>query len=281
MSTDTHLRNKVAVVTGGASGIGRALGAALAQRGASVVLADIDDIGAKGAADEIAADTGAAVSGAALDVRDPVAYAELVGQVAADRGRIDLLFNNAGIGVGGEVAELTLEHWDRVIDINLRGVVHGVAAAYPVMIRQGHGHIVNTASLAGLLPSPLLVPYATTKHAVVGLSTSLRGEAARHGVRVSVVCPGIIDTPIWDKFEQVDLPAVPSVRRGIEAARSTLLRRAYPASSLAEDILAGVARNRPVIVAPTHARLAWRVYRLVPRLVIDSGSASMRRLLGS
>jgi NAD(P)-dependent dehydrogenase (short-subunit alcohol dehydrogenase family) len=281
MSTDTHLRDKVAVVTGGASGIGRALGAALAQRGASVVLADIDEIGAKGAADEIAADTGAAVSGAALDVRDPVAYAELVGQVAADRGRIDLLFNNAGIGVGGEVAELTLEHWDRVIDINLRGVVHGVAAAYPVMIRQGHGHIVNTASLAGLLPSPLLVPYATTKHAVVGLSTSLRGEAARHGVRVSVVCPGIIDTPIWDKFEQVDLPAVPSVRRGIEAARSTLLRRAYPASSLAEGILAGVARNRPVIVAPTHARIAWRVYRLVPRLVIDSGSASMRRLLGS
>ncbi len=197
MGLDTHFHDKVAVITGGASGICKAIGTALAHRGADVVLADIDDVAAKAAADDIAGTPTGRVSGTGLDVRDAGAFAELVERVVAERGRIDLMFNNAGIGMGGEVAELTLEHWDRVIDIDLRGVVHGVAAAYPVMIRQGRGHIVNTASLAGLIPHPMLVPYATAKHAVVGLSLSLRGEATLYGVRVSVLCPGIIDTPIW------------------------------------------------------------------------------------
>jgi NAD(P)-dependent dehydrogenase (short-subunit alcohol dehydrogenase family) len=281
MSEYRHYGGKVALVTGGASGIGKAIGTALARRGATVVLADIDDVAAKGAADDLAAGPPGRVSGAGLDVRDAGAFAELVQRVAGDHGHLDLLFNNAGIGMGGEVAELTLEHWDRVIDINLRGVVHGVAAAYPVMISQGSGHIVNTASLAGLLPSPMLTPYAATKHAVVGLSTSLRGEAARHGVRVSVVCPGIIDTPIWDKGNPDDLPDVPSLHSGLDAAKATLLRRAYPPAALAEDVLAGVSRNRPIIVAPSHARIAWRLYRFAPRLLIDSGATTMRRLLGS
>jgi len=105
-----------------------------------------------------------------------------------------VMVNNAGIGVGGEASELTLAHWERVIDVNLRGVIHGVHAAYPVMIAQRSGHIVNTASLAGLMPSPWLTPYAMTKHAVVGLTLSLRAKAAAHGVRVTAVCPGVVDT---------------------------------------------------------------------------------------
>src|SRR5262249_46172547 len=88
-----------------------------------------------------------------------------------------------------------LEDWDRVLNVNLRGVIHGVQAAYPIMLRQGFGHIVNTASMAGLIPAPLVVGYCATKHAVVGLSTSLRIEAAAAGVRVSVLCPGVIRTP--------------------------------------------------------------------------------------
>ncbi|HXX91049.1 MAG TPA: SDR family oxidoreductase [Acidimicrobiales bacterium] len=281
MTTDTHFTGKVAVVTGGASGIGRAIGTALARRGASVVLADVDEVAAKAAAEEIGAGPPGRVAAAGLDVRDAEAFATLVGRVAEEHGHLDLLFNNAGIGIGGEVAELTLGHWDRVIDINLRGVVHGVVAAYPLMIRQGHGHIVNTASIAGLFPSPLLTPYAATKHAVVGLSTSLRGEAANHGVRVSVVCPGIIDTPIWERLVPEDLPDVPSARIGFERVRHTVLRRAYPPDALAEDVLAGVARNRPIIVAPAHARLMWRIYRAAPRLVLDGGGVLVRRLLGS
>ncbi len=176
---DMHFQGKVAIVTGAASGIGEALSGALARRGATVVLADIDEAGAKGSADALAVGPPGRVSAVALDVTDAEAVASLVERTAQDHGHLDFLFNNAGIGIAGPVSELTLAHWNRAIDVNLRGVVHGVVAAYPVMIRQGHGHIVNTASLAGLLPSPMLTPYGMTKHGVVGLSESLRMEARR------------------------------------------------------------------------------------------------------
>ncbi len=278
MPLDSHFRGKVAIVTGAASGIGKALSGALARRGATVVLADIDETGAKAAADGLGAGPPGRVAGVGLDVTDADAVAALVGRTAQDHGHLDLLFNNAGIGIVGPVRDLTLAHWNRAIDVNLRGVVHGVVAAYPVMIRQGRGHIVNTASLAGLLPSPMLTPYGMTKHGVVGLSTSLRMEGAAHGVRVSVVCPGVIDTPLLDKGNPPDLPQVtnmPSARRLL----TQLTGGPYPASSLAEDVLDGIVRNRPIIVTPRHARVPWRLYRLSPRLMIETGPRFVRRAL--
>jgi NAD(P)-dependent dehydrogenase (short-subunit alcohol dehydrogenase family) len=191
--------DKAAIVTGGASGIGRALGQELARRGARVVLADINGQSAQAAADAMTT-AGGRARAAALDVRDADAVQRLVTETAATDGRLDYMFNNAGIALAGKTRDMTLADWNRLIDVNLRGVVHGVVAAYPVMIAQGFGHIVNTASAAGITPTPGLTGYATTKHAVVGLSTSLRGEAARHGVRVSVLCPGLIDTPIKDNM---------------------------------------------------------------------------------
>ena len=125
-----------------------------------------------------------------VDVTDAVAVQRLVDGTVAREGRLDLLFNNAGIAVFADARDTSLEDWNRLIDVNLRGVVHGVAAAYPLMVRQGSGHIVNTASAAGLLPSPANIAYAATKHAVVGLSLTLRAEAVHHGVGVSVICPG-------------------------------------------------------------------------------------------
>jgi NAD(P)-dependent dehydrogenase (short-subunit alcohol dehydrogenase family) len=278
MPHDRHFEGKVAIVTGAASGIGRALAGALARRGATVVLADIDEAGAKAAADALAAGPPGRASGVGLDVTDAGAVAEVVQRTAADHGHLDFMFNNAGVGVAGEVREMTLAHWERAIDVNLRGVVHGVVAAYPVMVRQGHGHIVNTASLAGLVPSPMLTPYGMTKHAVVGLSTSLRMEAAGHGVRVSVVCPGVIDTPLLDKGNPPDLPPMSSVPDG-RRLLTEVIGHAYPAPSLAEDVLRGVAANRALIVTPRHARMAWRVYRLLPRLVIEAGPRQLQRAL--
>ncbi len=280
MALETHFQGRVAIVTGAASGIGEALSGALVRRGAAVVLADIDEAGVKAAADALSARPGAQVSGVALDVTDAEAVAALVERTAHDHGHLDFLFNNAGIGIVGPVRELSLAHWNRVIDVNLRGVVHGVVAAYPLMIRQGRGHIVNTASLAGLLPSPMLTPYGMTKHGVVGLSESLRMEGADHGVRVSVVCPGVIDTPLLDKGNPPDLPPVTTMPNGRKLLTS-MIGAAYPASSLAEDVLDGVARNRPLIVAPRHARIPWRIYRLSPRLIIESGPRFMRRALRS
>ena len=119
----------------------------------------------------------------------------------ADRhGRIDLFYDNAGIAVAGGIEELTPPHWDSAIDVNLRGVIHGVEAVYPVMRAQGHGHIVITASLAGLIPVPLLGPYTVTKHAVVALARVLRLEAAASGVKVTAVCPAFVDTPLLDNI---------------------------------------------------------------------------------
>jgi NAD(P)-dependent dehydrogenase (short-subunit alcohol dehydrogenase family) len=262
--------SRVAIVTGGASGIGRALGAALVARGDRVVLADVDGAAVEEAAERLRAGGPGTATAAAVDVRDADAVASLVTGTAARLGRLDLLFNNAGIGIGGPAEELSPAHWDRTVDVNLRGVLHGVQAAYPLMLRQGYGHIVNTASLAGLLPMPGSAPYATTKWAVVGLSLSLRAEGAARGVRGSVVCPGGIDTPILDRGMPADLPRVPTAEA--VDARAVITRfsggRLYGADALAADVLRGVDRNRPLIVAPRHARVMWRLMRLSPSLVL-------------
>ncbi|HEY5335391.1 MAG TPA: SDR family NAD(P)-dependent oxidoreductase, partial [Mycobacteriales bacterium] len=192
MNVEQDLAGEHAIVTGAGSGIGAALIRRLVAAGAAVVAADIDE--ARAAA-VVASCSGPGTAVAAhLDVADADAVRDLVAKVAAEPGGLAMMFNNAGIGVGGNTEDLTVADWNRVIDINLRGVVHGVAAAYPVMVHQGRGHIVNTASLAGLLPAGLLTVYSTTKHAVVGLSLSLRAEAAARGVKVLVVCPSAVET---------------------------------------------------------------------------------------
>src|ERR671914_99405 len=229
-----------AIVTGGASGIGRAIAAALVAEGHNVTVADLNGPGAEQVAEE-------------LTKRGP-------GE--AGTGRLDLVFNNAGIAVGGAAEELTLEHWNRAIDVNLKGVVHGVHAAYPIMLEQGFGHIVNTASLAGLVPMPMGIPYTATKQAVVGLSLGLRAEAAGRGVRVSVICPGFVDTPLLTNIN----PDLPKTRMSGDARED--IRRAqprlYPADKLARDIMRGVRKNRALIVAPASGRAAWRSTRLLP-----------------
>lgn len=267
-----HYNGATAIVTGAASGIGKAISTELVLRGATVLISDIDEDGAKEVADDLrrrgqAAGSGNALS-ASLDVTDADAVADVVRRFAAEHGGLDFIFNNAGIPVGGEVSDLTVGHWRRVVDVNLMSVVHGVSAAYPLMIEQRRGHIVNTASLAGLVPSPMLVPYSTTKHAVVGLSVGLRMEAATHGVKVTAVCPGVIDTPLLDKGNPADLPFAPSTP-DIRALLTELVGAPYPPASLARDVLDGVALNRPIIVAPRRAKVVWALYRISPKLIVD------------
>ncbi len=265
--------DRTAVITGGASGIGAALARALVARGDRVVLADLDEARASSLADVLSRQGPGRARAALLDVRDAEAVRALVDDVVGREGRLDLLCNNAGIGMGGPVERLELSHWDRAIDVNLRGVVHGVAAAYPVMRRQGHGHILNTASLAGLLPAPYLTPYAMTKHAVVGLSLSLRAEAAPHGVRVSALCPGTVDTPMLDRGNPDDLPETPTVDGREFVAK--VAGAPYRPDALAADVLRGLDRNRALIVAPRRARVVWRVFRAAPSLVERMGSRNV------
>jgi len=265
---------RIAVITGGASGIGRAIATALVLRGDTVTVADLDKEGADTVAGRLS-ERGSAEA-AALDVTDPDAVAALYGSVRERHGRLDLVFNNAGIAVGGMTEELSLDHWNKTLDVNLRGVIHGVHAAYPILLEQGHGHILNTASLAGLVPAPMMLPYTTTKHAVVGLSLALRAEAAARGVRVSAICPGFVDTPLLDNANP-DLPETETGKHAREAALR-VQRRLYTAEALARDVLRGIDKNQALIVAPASARAAWRGVRLSPEGAVRVARRGLGRL---
>lgn len=247
---------RTAIVTGAGSGIGAALSRALGAAGATVVCADLDATTAMRTAEA----AGTRARPAPLDVTDGPAVQALVDEVVGEHGRLDLMFNNAGITFIGETQDLTLAQWDRIIDVNLRGVVHGVAAAYPVMIRQGSGHLVNTASMGGLMAAGLITSYVATKHAVVGLSLALRTEAAAHGVGVTVVCPAAVETPILDQGE------LGAVRGRDYYLKGQGIRRPLDADDLAGQVLAGVAADKAMVVAPLQARVAWRIGRLAPGL---------------
>lgn len=275
----------VAIVTGGASGIGRAVAEELAARGAEVVLADIDAADAEGVAAAIR-ERGGRASAQRLDVADAAAFRALVDATLARAGRLDWLFNNAGIAVAGEAHELTLEAWRKIVEVNVMGVVHGQLAAYPAMVRQGFGHIVNTASIAGLLATPGAAAYATTKHAVVGLSKSLRIEGAARGVRVSALCPGVIRTPILrgGRHGILLLNRPEAEQRELIAGLAERMRPLAP-EAFARRLLDRLPRNPAVILIPGWWRLAWWLERWAPCLAERLAQAyyrkNLRQLLGS
>ena len=242
---------KIAFVTGGASGIGAALSTKLVDEGAEVWIADRQ----VGSAQELAQclNSGAGKAHAIeLDVRSYPSFEQAVGEAVKQSGRIDYLFNNAGIGVGGEVDSYTLDDWNDVFDVNLRGVVHGIQAVYPIMIQQHSGHIVNTASMAGLVAAAGATNYTASKHAVVALSKALRLEAERHGVQVSVLCPGAIRTPILagGKYGRYNGVSDEQLLKFWEAFRPMAPEK------FAERALRAVLRGDAIIVVPAWWK-AW------------------------
>ena len=256
-------KDAVVIVTGGASGIGRALGEGLARRGACVVLADLQKDLAEEVADGIRS-AGGKADAVYLDVRDFSAVENLVNETAKTHGRLDYIFNNAGIAVGGEVRHYKIDDWDYIYDVNLRGVTHGVQAAYQVMLRQGFGHIVNTASMAGLTPTPFTVSYGTTKHAVVGLSMSLRVEAAEAGIRVSALCPGFIRTAILEgggKYGRIVQDVSPETQKKLGDQT-----RPADVNAFAGKALQAISRNVAIIVYPWWYRIVWGLQRLSPAI---------------
>lgn len=253
----SKFRNQVAIITGGASGIGRAIGQQLAHHGAVVVLADINEELAKETAENIISNGGKARA-VKVDVTDADAVQKVVDDTVTAHGRLDYMFNNAGVALFGEVRDMTLAQWRQIVDINLYGTIYGVAAAYPHMIKQGSGHIVNIASVAGLTPMPISTAYSATKHAIVALTTALRSEAADLGIRTSVVCPGFIDTPMKDTLTYLEVDK--------QNAIDGLPVKFCSADNCARIVLKGVAKNKPIITVTPLAKILWLFYRLSPSL---------------
>jgi len=255
---------KTALVTGAASGIGRETALAFARAGADLVVCDVNDAGLEETASALRG-LGRRVLARRVDVasRDDVqAFADAVHR---DHEAVDVLVNNAGVGLGGGLLDTSLEDWEWVLGINLWGVIHGCHFFVPRMVaRKRGGHVVNVSSAAGFLASAQLLAYSTTKFAVFGLSEALRQELHPHAIQVTTICPGIINTPITTSARMRG--AV-----GTSEARTALIemyrRRNYGPERVAASILKAVARNRSVVpVSPE----AWGMYllkRLSPGLM--------------
>ena len=245
---------QVAIVTGGASGIGRAVVHALAERGSFPVIFDIDTASAERVAEEVAS-RGRRAKALTVDVRDRLAVARAVQEVNAEHGHLDYMFNNAGVSVFGEVVDYDWAAWQEVIETDLLGVIHGVAACYPLMVKQRSGHIVNTGSLASLVPTPWVTSYSAAKCGVWGLSMALRTEAAAYGVRVSCACPAAVETPMADRARYLNLDKT-------EAMKAVPGGRITP-EACAAAILGGIERN-DALITPSAAKWMSLAYRVTP-----------------
>jgi NAD(P)-dependent dehydrogenase (short-subunit alcohol dehydrogenase family) len=262
-------KDKVVFITGAGSGIGRHMALEASRRGAIVCVTDIDAAAAHAVAGECRADGGRARE-RRLDVTDAADVERAIAEIVAVEARLDFCFNNAGIGFAGEFRDSTIDQWRRVMDVNLFGVIHVAHAAFRRMAVQGHGHLVNTASLAGLIPTPGLSAYGASKWAVVSLTHALRLEGAGLGVKVSAVCPGFIESNIYSRTLVAGLKP--------DAMRTMAPFPIMPVEDLIPRIFAGIERNEALIVYPFYAKALWWVWRLFPWATKWKGLAQMKKI---
>jgi NAD(P)-dependent dehydrogenase (short-subunit alcohol dehydrogenase family) len=256
---DMNYLGKVAVITGGASGIGLATAKQFAQRGSHVVLVDRDAAALRSAAQSVRASGPVRVETRVCDVTDFPAMQTLAADVYATLGGVAFLFNNAGVAVGGPIAEMSHDDWRWIIDVDLWGPIHGVEAFLPRMIAAGDGgHILFTASFAGLVPNVGLGPYCVAKYGVVALAEVLRREVRDNGIGVSVLCPMRVKTNIGtsernrdDRYGGADVsPPVPDQDDG----NSDLAGRVLDVDDVAAAVLRAIDRNELYILPHAESR---------------------------
>ena len=287
-----ELRDTVAVVTGGASGIGRASALAFAREGADVVVADIDRDGSDAAVAEIE-DLGRKAISMPTDVSKREQVERLVADAVDWQGRCDLFMSNAGVGVGGAVEHIPLEDWEWVVDINLWAHIWAVRKILPHMLERERGHLVHTASSAGTFGVPSLTPYAVTKFAVVGLAESLAVYCNGRGVGVSVVCPLVVATNIMNSSRNTPEPGMdPAVQeRFREFVNKMFEQTGLPPEAVADAVVAAVRESRlyvfphPEVQQILEAKLAdpdawvansadvWRGQREAMEQMLSAGSS--------
>jgi NAD(P)-dependent dehydrogenase (short-subunit alcohol dehydrogenase family) len=271
------LNGKAVLVTGAGSGIGKATALACARRGARLVICDLDAAGLEATAEAIRG-MGCGVMARTVDVADRAAMRDFAAAVHAELEAVDLLVNNAGVAIGAAFLDTPLPDWDWIVSINLMGVVHGCHFFVPPMVRRGRGgHVANVASAAGYVATPELGAYATTKFAVVGLSEALRGELSPHGIGVTAICPGLINTPITRSARMLGAAATPELRQRMIDIYE---RRNYTPERVAEAILRAVQRNRAVAPVSPEAWVMYYLKRLAPGVLTWIWRQTFARTLG-
>lgn len=257
----SNLTGKTVLVTGAGSGIGRETALAFARLGADLVVCDVDATACERTAQDARA-IGRSVRAHTVDVADRQRMKAFADAVHAEIEAVDVLVNNAGVGLGGGFLDTTLEDWDWIVGINVRGVVHGCHFFVPRMVARGRGgHVVNVASAAGFVAGEALCAYSTTKFAVFGLSEALRDELARHAIGVTAVCPGIVNTPITGAARLRGRAARPGAR---EQMVEFYRKRNYGPERVAEKIVKAVARNAAVAPVTPEAWVLYLLKRLSP-----------------
>lgn len=256
------IRTKRCLVTGAAGGIGAATAVALGREGAHLVLTDLHSAGLERTAEEVRAAGGRVLMVRAVDLTDADAVRALAAEVGAEVGALDVLLNIAGISIWGTIDRLQEEHWRRLIDVNLMGPVHVMSAFLPAMIeaRRG-GHVVNVSSAAGIFGLPWHAAYSASKFGLRGVSEVLRFDLRRHGIGVSLVCPGAVATPLVEGLEVVGVDrSAPS----IQAVERRFLRHAIRPDEAAAAIVKGLERRRYWVYTSRDIRLGHYAQRWFP-----------------
>ncbi len=263
---------KRVVITGAASGLGEALALGYAADGWRVAVTDLDQAACERTAERVAAAGGTPLP-LVCDVRQAGDLRQLAARLEQDWEGVDVVINNAGVAGGGPFVDVPLEDWDWLLDINLMGVVRGCHAFAPMMIRQGGGHLVNVASMAGLLAPPGMAHYNVSKAGVVALSESLRAELDAHGIAVSVACPSYFRTNLLDSFRGPDERPRKIVEKFFASGKLT-------AEQVAAHIREGVAAGRFLLLPHPDGRTAWRIKRFLPPLYFREMRRFGKRLAG-
>lgn len=252
-------KDAVVVITGGASGIGQSLSSQLVKAGAKVIV-----VGRRDKPNAVLGDYMQA------DMTDASRVEVVLGEIVSKYGRIDYMFNNAGVFMAGEIRDTPIGDWQKVVNNNIWAVYNGTHYAYQLMLKQGSGHIVNVASAAGLFPVPVMSIYGSSKFAIVGLTQALRNEAKSLGIKVTAACPTVVNTPLYDTatYEKVNAPKALMSRATLQTPEVA-----------AKRILSGVAKNKGIVHTAFSTKVGWVTYRIAPWLynLIAQGVHGMYR----
>lgn len=244
------MTTRTALITAGAAGIGRVIATRLAADGFDVIVTDVSEAAVLAARD-------AGLTAHVVDAGDAAAVAEFAATLEAEHGRLDVLVNNAGIAQGGRIELLTEDDWKQILDINVLGVTRGCRTFVPMLKEQGHGYIVNTASLAGLVHPPTMSSYTAVKAAVVAISESIRWELQPFGIAVSVICPSFFRTNLASSLNSSDPAASGFASKLIDRAERG-------ADEIAAEVMTALDARQFLILPDPDARKSYRAKRFMP-----------------